>query len=126
MIDLSGIEYNFIPGLLVWLVPVGVAVSYLWWMFATGRDTVIGALCFVFGGVWLLTGGPIMLAAVPSAYVDQIERSMTVVQLEEQGFANISMKYDRKFTASRDGVYFRGALVQDHGHVYQVVELSVD
>lgn len=131
MIDLSGIEYNFLPGLLWWLVPVAVAVAYLWWMFATDRQNrdpweLIGVFTFFFGGVWMLAGGPIMLGVVPSSHVKQVEKSMTIEQLEDQGFANVSLNGNRKFTASVDGQYFRGALVHDHEYTYQIVELVVD
>lgn len=131
MIDLSGIEYNFLPGLLCWLVPVAVAVAYLWWMFATNREESnfwgnTGVFFSVFGVVWLLAGGLIMLVAVPSSYIEAEEKRMTIEQLEDQGFANVSLNGNRKFTASVDGQYFRGALVHDHEHVYQVVELAVD
>lgn len=131
MIDLSGIEYNFLPGLLWWLIPVGVVVAYLWWMFATNREysnpwELIGGVVLISGGAWLTAGGLIMLGAVPSTYVDRIEKSMTIEQLEEQGFTNVSLDGGRKFTASVDGQYFRGALVHDHEYTYQVVELSVD
>lgn len=131
MIDLSGIEYNFLPGLLWWLVPVAIAVGYLWWMFATHREESnfwgnTGVLFFVFGVGWLIVGGTIMLVAVPSSYVANVEKTMSIEQLESQGFANVDLDSDRKFTASVDGQYFRGALVHDHEYTYQVVELAVD
>ena len=131
MIGISGVEYNFLPGLLWWLVPVAVAVAYLWWMFATNRDESnlwgnLSACFFVFGGTWLIAGGLVMLVAVPSTYVEAEEKRMTIEQLEEQGFANVSLEGDRKFTASVDGQYFRGALVHDHEYTYQIVELVVD
>lgn len=131
MIDLSGIEYNFLPGLLWWLIPLEVAGVYLWWMFKTNRqdNTVtgfIGAMFIVLGGVYLLTGWIAFLWTAPEEYVNAEEKRMTIEQLEEQGFANIELTQDRKFTASVNGEYFRGALAHDHGYVYQVVELSVD
>ena len=131
MIDLSGIEYNFLPGLLWWLVPVAVAVGYHWWMFTTHREESnfwgnTGVLFFVFGVAWLIVGGTIMLGAVPSSYVANVEKTMSIEQLESQGFANVDLDSGRKFTASVDGQYFRGALVHDHEYTYQVVELVVD
>ncbi len=131
MVDLSGIEYNFLPGWLWWLVPVAIAVFYLWWMFATHREESrlwgnIGGFFVVFGGAWLLLGGLIMLESVPSAYVNSVEKRMTLEQLESQGFANVDLNSNRKFTASVDGQYFRGALVHDSEYRYQIVELSVD
>lgn len=131
MIDLSGIEYNFLPGLLWWLVPVAVAVAILIWVFDTGREgneggEFLAGMSFVLGGVWLLIGGPIMLGMLPSTYVEAEEERMTIEQLEEQGFANVNLEGGRKFTASVDGQYFRGALVHDHEYTYQVVELAVD
>lgn len=131
MVDLSGIEYNFLPGLLWWIVPVAITVGYLWWMFATLREGsntwgAIGGIFAVFGGVWMLAGGLILLGGVPSRYVEAEEKRMTIEQLEEQGFANVSLEWGRKFTASLDGQYFRGALVHDSEYRYQIVELTVD
>lgn len=67
-----------------------------------------------------------MLGAVSSTYVANVEKTMSIEQLESQGFANVDLDSDRKFTASVDGQYFRGALVHDHEYTYQVVELAVD
>lgn len=67
-----------------------------------------------------------MLGAVPSTSVEAKETRMTIEQLEEQGFANVSLEGGRKFTASVGGQYFRGALVHDHEYTYQIVELAVD
>lgn len=131
MIDLSGIEYNFLPGLLWWLVPVAIAAAFLWWVFTTyGEDrnlwTALGAIVLLVGGVWTLTGWAIMLGVVPSSYVEAEKERMIVEQLESQGFANVDLDSGRKFTASVDGQYFRGALVHDSEYRYQIVELSVD
>lgn len=128
MIDVSGIEYDFLPSVL-WTVPFIVAgvllillankYTYETWAVAPG---VVG----VFSVAWGVLLGPFVLMTVlPEEQVAQQESRLASEQLSDQGFDRLDLNWAGKtFTASLDGQYFEGLLHPVGDYKYQVLEVG--
>ena len=75
----------------------------------------VGVLATIYGGI----SAPLM----PWAAYEVAVRDAKVAALEEAGFTDMELEGD-KFTASDDGAYFKGALVEVGDRTWQVVEVK--
>lgn len=124
MIDLSGIEWNWGLSFAWWLVPVAVSAVLLWVAVIVDKEWL--AITSIFLGVlWLVIGGVWSTHVNPSNSIESQEESMTIQQLEEQGFDHVNLS-GSKFTASKDGQFFQGTLFSLGDDKYQVVEVPLD
>ena len=75
----------------------------------------VGLVATICGGI----GAPLM----PWTAYEVAVREAKVASLEEAGFTDVELSGD-KFTASDDGAYFKGALVEVGDLTWQVVEVA--
>lgn len=124
MIDVSGIEYDFLPSVL-WTVGlmgfgissfiVGVRNFEKWWSGFPGVLGIIVAVATPF----------LLLGAVPSSEVSDVKMRMVEEQLSDQGFSRVDLDWAGKtFTASVDGEYFEGLLHPVGDYKYQVLTVE--
>ena len=124
MIDVSGIEYDFLPSVLWTVGLMGLCISAF----------IVGLRNFdkgwsVFPGVLGLVGTAavplLVLLAAPSSYVGQAEIEKVSEQLSDQGFSRVDLDWNGKtFTASLDGQFFEGVLHPVGEYEYQVLEVG--
>lgn len=128
MIDVSGIEYDFLPSVL-WvvgivfiglaLVALGVVFEDEWWSATSG---VIGILAAV-GGTFF--GGAFGIGWQADEAVRGEETRIATEQLTEHGFDRLKLDWDNKeFTASVEGEFFEGVLHAQGKHTYQILEVT--
>lgn len=128
MVDVSGIEYDFLPSVLwvvgvvvvgVVLLVVGVCIFDEWWSSFFG---VPGILLLLFG----LIGGPFgVIGWQADMAVRSEEASLATEQLKEQGYDRLSLDWDNKtFTSSVEGEFFEGILHPQGNYTYQVLEIG--
>lgn len=120
MIDLSGIEYDFLPNVLWVVIPLLVfaALAAVGFLLDWEETGVTGLAFFI---LWGLFGSLISLGAIPEGQVEEEEKARTVTQLEAMGFEQVTLR-GKSFTASLDGAYFSGGLMPLGEYKYQVVE----
>lgn len=128
MIDVSGIEYNFLPSVLwtVPFIPVGVLLilwanknTYEEWAPAPG---VIGVISLLWGA---LLGPVTLMGALPGQVIASETYRVTTEQLSDQGFSRVDLDWEGKsFTASLDGQYFEGVLHPVGDYRYQVLAVE--
>lgn len=128
MIDVSGIEYDFLPSVLWVLGVIVVGVGLLVWSYKReGEDWsealfVAGVLAVIFS----LTIGPLTAIFYQAdTSVTKQERAIVKEQLSDQGFSRVDLNWEGKtFTASVDGEYFEGLLHPVGDYKYQVLEVG--
>lgn len=124
MIDVSGIEYDFLPSVLwtVGLMGLCIAAFILgvknfekWWSAFPGALGIVGTAVV-----------PLMLLLIaPSSYMGHAEIERVTEQLSDQGFSRVDLNWEGKtFTASVDGEYFEGLLHPVGDYKYQVLEVG--
>lgn len=113
----------------------GYPTAGWWFILIPVAIIVIGILCMVFWGRDADWSPGVIMAGVMltifyalifgAAYGLSEERQVQEVQkekaLEQPGFENVDVD-GNSFTASRDGDYFSGSLLEIGGNTYQVVE----
>lgn len=128
MIDVSGIEYDFLPSVLwvVGIVVVGLGLFIFaaffedeWWAAIPG---VLGMVTVIGGAMFGVALGIVMQADVA---VSSEEATRVTEQLTEQGYDRLKLDWDNKeFTASVDGEFFEGLLHPLGDYTYQVLEIG--
>lgn len=124
MIDVSGIEYDFLPSVLWVIVPVGIlfAVTALDEVFGWGD---VGFVTLGVGLLYLIFGSFLVIGLQSATAVGQEESRITTDQLSDQGFSRVVLDWGGKsFTASLDGQYFEGVLHPVGDYKYQVLEVG--
>lgn len=128
MIDVSGIEYDFLPSVL-WTVPfIVVGVLLILWANKNTYEEwaplpgIIGALALI----WGVFAGPLFLMGmIPSEQLYAQEANLAREQLSDQGFSRVDLDWTGKtFTASLDGEYFEGLLHPVGDYKYQVLTVE--
>lgn len=128
MIDVRGIEYDFLPSVL-WMLGVFLTgVVILIWsyrregksgempLFSLGLTLTLGSL---------ILGIPLVIGIQASDYVNNREYQLVDEQLSDQGFSRVDLDWEGKtFTASLDGQYFEGLLRPVGDYKYQVLEVG--
>ena len=128
MIDVSGIEYDFLPSVLwaVGVVFVGLILTWVgaanlgeWWADIVGPVGIVLAV----GGVTL--GGMLGIFMQADVAVSSEEASLATEQLKEQGYDRLSLDwYNKTFTSSVEGEFFEGVLHPLGNYTYQVLEIG--
>lgn len=107
----AGWWFILIPGAIVVL---GIISLTIW----GDREFLVGQIGLALAAIYALVFG-VMVA--PGVGLRE-EETQKVEALEEQGFENVDVDDDDSFTASRDGDYFSGSLLEIAENTYQVVE----
>lgn len=113
------------PGFPVWawLIPLILTVVVFpllcWLDWALDLNGSLGGPAFAFLGV----GGWAILCGIigGGGYAEEV-KSLKVAELEALGFEDVTLEVD-KFTASQNGDYFSGALIEIDTDTYQVAEV---
>ena len=101
----------------------GIPVSALgFWLLGFDRGAWLGAIGATVGVGACIVGGIGSMAQPPIDYGIRVEEAKAA-SLEEAGFTDVELSGD-KFTASDDGAYFKGALVEVGDLTWQVVEVK--
>lgn len=122
-VDVSGIEYNWLPGILWWLVPVAVIifVAVVFYMLAA---EAVAEVVVILAGLWFFLGMVFALVLGPVKGVYSEEYKLVTTQLEEQGYENVTLKWRDSFTASREGKYFKGVFHYVGDNKYRVLDAT--
>lgn len=128
MIDVSGIEYDFLPSVL-WTIGVilagGVLLGFGIKYFDRPWSAALGAPGAVLGIGGLIFGPLLIIGSQASSAVEQQERVIVKEQLSDQGFSRVDLDWSGKtFTASVDGEYFEGLLHPVGDYKYQVLTVE--
>jgi hypothetical protein len=128
MIDVSGIEYDFLPSVLwtIGFIVVGVALAWVgianfdeWWASLVGPIGIVLTLLGVIGGPLVIIGQQAGEA------VSSEETRLATEQLKEQGYDRLSLDWENKtFTSSVEGEFFEGILHPQGNYTYQVLEVG--
>lgn len=128
MIDVSGIEYDFLPSVLcvVGIVAVGLGLFIFaaifeneWWAAFPG---VLGMVTVIGGAMF---GGAFGIGMQADMAVRSEETSRATEQLKDQGYDRLSLDwYNKTFTSSVEGEFFEGVLHPLGNYTYQVLEIG--
>ena len=117
IIEIAGGEY---PTAGWWFILIPAAIVVLGIVsLAIGRDDefLVGRIGLALAAIYAIIFGILVAPSVVTAE----ETAQKVEALQEQGFENVDMDGD-SFTASREGDYFSGSLLEIAENTYQVVE----
>lgn len=128
MIDVSGIEYDFLPSVLwvVGILVVGIVLSLVgitnfgeWWADIVGPSGISITI------ITLVIGPLVIISGQSDVAVRSEEASLATEQLTEQGYDRMSLDWDNKtFTSSVEGEFFEGVLHPLGNYTYQVLEIG--
>lgn len=123
-VDVSGIEYNWLPDILWWwLVPVAVIIFVAAAFYMLASEAVAEVTVFL-AGLWFFVGMFFALVLGPTAGVFREECERVTAQLEEQGYENVTLEWRDSFTASKEGKYFKGVFHYVGDKKYQVLDAT--
>lgn len=133
MVDISGVGYwagsNFASLILWWLIPAVILLIVLFCLMAffdpwdTGAEAV-AVIVFTLFLLWLFMIGLINMVMVPHSNRANIIEEMKIEQISKTGYSHVELNMDGdKFTASKEGKYVQGALVEIETNKYKIVEL---
>lgn len=128
MIDVSGIEYDFLPSVL-WTIGIVLAGATLLGFgikfFGEDWSVYLGAPGVVLLILGLLFGPLGIIGAQAESAVTGEETSLATEQLSDQGFDRLDLNWEGKtFTASVEGKFFEGVLHPQGDYKYQVLEVG--
>lgn len=125
IIDISGIEYDFLPSVL-WvcgILAIFIAMILVSVIYDSENWFGFGLAGFAFTIIFGVTLG---IGVQAEDYVTKQEQIIVTEQLEAGGYDNIYLTGLKQFTASKDGVYVAGTLYQVGDYEYKVVEVPLD
>ena len=128
MIDVSGIEYDFLPSVL-WVVGVVFVGLILTWVGAANLGewwaSIVGPIGIILAVVGVTFGGMLGIFMQADVAVSSEEASLAAEQLKEQGYDRLSLDWGNKtFTSSVEGEFFEGILHPLGDYTYQVLEIG--
>lgn len=124
MIDVSGIEYDFLPSVL-WVVGIVLVGAVLFGvgLYKDHAGFGVPGLILTLGG--LVFGSTLIIVTPANTYVASERHQVIKEQLSDQGFSRVDLNWsDKTFTASVDGEYFEGLLHPIGDYKYQVLEVG--